>query len=225
MTDLARLIDHTLLKPEATRRQIHKLVAEAMEYGFASACVNGVFAADVAKMLHGSPVRTCVVVGFPLGANAAGAKVSEAVRAVEDGADEIDVVAHLPHLINQDLAAAKAELLEIVKRSRTANRDVVVKVIVESSMLMHDVSDGEAEVTIAGACRAVRESGCEFIKTSTGFHSNGGATVEAVRLLKKHAGGLRVKAAGGIRTREDALAMVEAGADRIGCSSSVAIVR
>lgn len=221
--DLAQRIDHTILKAEATRPQVHKIVAEAIEHGFASVCVNGAFAADVAKALKPHAVKTCVVVGFPLGANKATIKAIEATSAVKDGADEIDFVAHLPHLLNKDVASAKAEFLEIVKAARAVNSEVIIKVIIESAALMDGVDDAEGEARIETACIAARESGCDFVKTSTGFHSAGGATVEAVKLMKKHSGGLSVKASGGIRSYDDAVTMVNAGADRLGCSAGVAI--
>jgi deoxyribose-phosphate aldolase len=223
--NLAARIDHTLLKAEATRPEVHKLVAEATEHGFASVCVNGVFVQPVAVAVEGSGVKTCAVVGFPLGANKATVKAIEATSCVKDGADEIDFVAHLPHLMKKDVDSAKAEYMEIVRAARATRPDVVIKVIVESAFLMKDVDAAEAEARIEAACRAVRESGCDFIKTSTGFHPAGGASVEAVRLMKKHSGGLYVKASGGIRGYDDAKRMLDAGADRLGCSASVAIVQ
>lgn len=224
MMNLAGRIDHTILKAEATRPQVHKLVAEAIQYGFASVCVNGCYVADVAKGLYGSQVRTCAVAGFPLGANKSTIKAIEATSAVKDGAAEIDFVAHLPYLLKQDFASAKAEFLEIVRAARSANPQVVVKVIIESAALMHEVDAAEGEARIECACRAARESGCDFIKTSTGFHPLGGATAAAVMLMKKHSGGLYVKASGGIRRYQDAMMMIDAGADRLGCSASVEIV-
>ena len=223
--NLANRIDHTLLKAEATRPEIHKLIAEATEHHFASVCVNGVFAADVAKALHGSGVKTCVVAGFPLGANKSTIKAIEATSAVKDGAEEIDFVAHLPYLINKNFDAAKAEFMEIVRAARAANPKVVIKVILETAALMTPgTSAAEAESRIETACRAARESGCDFVKTSTGFHPAGGATAEAVKLMKKHSGGLSVKASGGIRSYDEAMKMIDAGADRLGCSASMAIV-
>src|SRR5882762_8232608 len=163
-TDLARRIDHTILKPESTAPEVHRVVAEAMQYGFAAVCVAPIWIARVATMLRGSGVRTCAVVSFPHGASKPTIKAIEATSAIKDGADEIDVVAHLPHLAKADLDASRAELLEIVRAARAA------------------------------ACRAVRESGCDFIKTSTGFHPSGGATLDALRLMKKHADSLLIKA-------------------------------
>jgi len=221
---LASKIDHTILKAEALRPEIHKVVAEALEHKFASVCVNGMFAADVATALRGSGVKTCVVAGFPLGCMKPTVKAIEATSACKDGAEEIDIVAHLPHLIRKDVQAAKAEYLEVVKAVRTVNPKIIVKVIMETAYLMKDVDAAEGEARIEAGCRAARESGCDFVKTSTGFHPAGGATVEAVKLMKKHSGGLYVKASGGIRTFDDAKKMVDAGADRLGCSASVAIV-
>jgi len=221
---IAAAIDHTLLKPEASERDVHTIVAEATKHGFASVCVNAVHARYVAQSLDGTSVKTCAVAGFPLGAMKSTVKAIEATAACKDGAQEIDVVAHLPYLIAGNVDAAKAELREVVRGCRDVSREIVVKVIVESAALMKDVSDDEAEARIAGACRAVREAGADFIKTSTGFHAAGGATLQAVRLMVKHADGLKVKASGGIRTREDAVTMLEAGADRLGCSAGVAIV-
>ncbi len=225
---LANRIDHTILKAEATPAEVRAICAEAIEHGFASVCVNGCYAATVAAALRGTSVKTCAVAGFPLGAMKATIKAIEASNLVKDGAQEIDFVAHLPHLLAKDLLAAKAEFLEIVKACRAANPQVVVKVIVESAALAKDASPaspGEFEARIELACRAARETGCDFIKTSTGFHPAGGATVEAVRLMKKHSGGLYVKASGGIRSYDDAKKMLDAGADRLGCSAGVAIVQ
>lgn len=229
--ELAARIDHTILKAEATGAEVHRVVTEAIQHRFASVCVNGVYVAAVASALRGSGVKTCAVVGFPLGAMKATAKAMEAVGLVKDGAEEIDFVAHLPYLLRRDVDAAKLEFYEIVKGVRAVRREVIVKVILETAALASGVGAEEWEARIAAAAKAARETGCDFIKTSTGFHPAGGATVEAVRLMKRHAagadglGGLKVKASGGIRTRADATAMLAAGADRLGCSASVAIVQ
>ncbi len=225
MNSLAARIDHTILKAEATGAEVHQVVAQALEYGFASVCVNGCYVADVATALRGSPVLTCGVAGFPLGTMKTAIKAIETSSLVKDGAQEVDFVAYLPALLRQDFAAAKARMMEIVKAARAVNPQVVVKVIVESAVLMFDVDAATAESRIEAACRAVRESGCDFIKTSTGLHPAGGATVEAVRLMRKHSGGIQVKASGGIRTTDDAKRMLDAGADRLGCSASVAILK
>jgi deoxyribose-phosphate aldolase len=226
--DLARTIDHTILKPEAAPRDVHRVVAEAIEHGFASACVAPVFVRNVATMLRASDragqVFTCTVCGFPHGTSKPTIKAIEATSAIKDGADEVDVVAHLPHLLNHDHDAARAELIEIVRAARAARRDAVIKVIVESAALLAIGGPDRGEGAIAAACRAVRESGCDFIKTSTGFHPAGGASLEAVALMKRHADGLLIKAAGGIRDLATAKAMLAAGAHRLGTSASVAIV-
>lgn len=221
---VASRIDHTVLKAEATWAQIDRAIAEAKEHRFASVCVNPLFIAHVKAQLEGSGVKACTVAGFPLGANMAAMKAGEAAMAARRGADEIDMVAHLPYLLEGEVVRARAEIQEVVYAVREARPDAVIKVIVESAVLMHEAPSEVAERRIAAACQAVREAGADFIKTSTGFHPLGGATVEAVRLMRKHASGIKVKAAGGIRTRADALAMIEAGADRLGCSASVAIV-
>jgi deoxyribose-phosphate aldolase len=221
---LAGRIDHTLLRAEATAAEVQAVAAEAVAHRFAAVCVNGRFVAEVARALRGSGVHTCGVAGFPLGAGRATAKAIEATMLVKDGADEVDFVAHLPPLLERDRAASEAEFGELVRAVRSANPAVVVKVIIESALLLAGVDGALGEARIADACRAARESGCDFVKTSSGFHSAGGASVEAVALLRKHSGGLSVKAAGAIRTFEQARRMLEAGADRLGCSASVAIL-
>ena len=222
---IASRIDHTILKAEATLAEVDKTVDEAKTYGFASVCVNGAFVAHVARRLAGTGVKTCAVAGFPLGAMKPTVKAIEATSTIKDGAAEVDFVAFLPNLLNRDLGAAKAEFLEIVRGVRMANRNAVVKVIIESALLLKGVGADEAEARIETACRAARETGIDFVKTSTGFHGAGGASVEAVSLMKKHSGGLYVKASGGIRTLDDANKMIAAGADRLGCSSGVAIAQ
>jgi deoxyribose-phosphate aldolase len=222
--ELAARIDHSVLAPEATADQVRQAVDDAKRYGFAAVCVQGIYVAEVAEALAGTAARTCAVVGFPHGAMKPTVKAMEATVAAKDGAQEIDFVAHLPVLLAKDTATARWQWIELVRAVRSVNRQIVVKVIIESALLMQNVSADEAEARLAAACKAARESGCDFVKTSSGFHLAGGASVEAVRLMKKHAEGLRVKASGGIRTREQALAMLAAGADRLGCSASVQIV-
>src|SRR4051794_38068188 len=177
--ELARRIDHTILKPEALAPEVHKVVTEAIQHQFASVCVAPAWIAKVATMLKGSGVACCTVVSFPHGTSKATLKAIEASSAVKDGATEVDVVAFLPFLINHDADAAKAELMEVVRACRAVRKDVVVKVIVESAALMKIGGPEKGEKSIETACRAVRESGCDFIKTSTGFHPAGGASVEA----------------------------------------------
>ena len=223
-TELARRIDHTILKPQATRAEVERIVSEARQWGFASVCVQPIWCRMVAGLLAGTGVETCTVAGFPHGANKPLIKAVEASQAIKDGATEVDVVAHLPYLASGDLASAKAELVEVVRSARATRADVIVKVIVESAYLM-SLGEPQAERAIEVACSAVRESGCDYIKTSTGYLPAGGATVEAVRLMKKYGQGLKIKAAGGIRDLRTALAMVEAGADRLGMSASVAVMK
>lgn len=224
-TEIAAKIDHTQLKAEATPAQIAVLCDEAKAHGFASVCVNGAHVPQAAEALRGSGVKVCAVAGFPLGAMKPTVKAIEATTLVKDGASEVDFVAHLPSLLAQDGAAARAEYTELVKAARAVLSSVVVKAILETGALMDGVGDDEAEARIALACRAAQESGVDFVKTSTGFHPTGGATVQAVRLLRKHAGPMSVKASGGIRSADDAKAMMEAGADRLGCSAGVKIVQ
>lgn len=220
-SELAIRIDHTLLTPQATEAEVDRVVDEALEHGFAAVCVAPVFVRQVSRRLAGSVVRTCSVIGFPHGTSKSTVKAIEATAAVKDGADEIDVVAHLPNLLACDVDAARAELSEIVRGARAVRREVVVKVIVESALLLQQEGHDEA---IAAACRAVRESGGDFIKTSTGYHPAGGASVEAVRLMKKHGDALQIKASGGIRDLATARAMLDAGADRLGMSTSVQVL-
>jgi deoxyribose-phosphate aldolase len=217
------MIDHTILKPETAVGDVDRIIDEAIAHRFCSVCISPVYVAHAAKRLEGSGVLVCTVAGFPSGAHKPVHKAIEATGLVKDGADEIDVVAHLPTLARADYAATRAELIEVVRAVRAARSDVVVKVIVESAYLM-SLGAERGEAAIAAACRAVRESGCDFIKTSTGFHPTGGATVEAVRLMKKYGEGIKVKAAGGMRDLASTRAMVEAGADRLGMSASVAVI-
>ena len=225
MDDIAAKIDHSVLNADARPVDVAAGVAAALEHGFASVCVAGRYVSDVARALSGSRVMTCAVVGFPMGNQKTSVKAIEATAAVKDGANEIDFVAHLPYLMQPDGAAAKSEFLEVAKAARAANPAVIIKVIIESALLLGGTASAEqGEARIAAACQAARESGCDFVKTSTGFHPAGGATVRAVSLMKKHSGGLYVKASGGIRSRADALAMLDAGADRLGCSAGVRIV-
>jgi len=221
--EIASRIDHSLLKPEATAAEIHRLIAEAIEHHFAAVCIAPAFVAKAAVELRGSGVALCTVISFPHGTSKPTIKAIEGSSAVKDGAEELDVVAHLPNLINNNFDAARLELIEIVRAARAARRETLIKVIIESAALLALGPDG-GESAIATACRAIRESGCDFVKTSTGFHPAGGASVEAVRLIKKYAQGLQIKAAGGIRDLKTAKLMLEAGADRLGTSNSVAIV-
>jgi deoxyribose-phosphate aldolase len=209
---LASKIDHTLLKPTATEEQVRELCAEAVRYGFAAVCVNGKHSALAARCLKGQAPLVCVVVGFPLGAMGTESKAAEAALAVKRGAREIDMVIDLGAAKSGDWKAVEDDIRAVVKASGKA----AVKAIIECCYL----SDPEKE-RAAQACRA---GGARFVKTATGFGPSG-ATSDDVRLLRRCAGdALMVKAAGGIKTTRDALAMIEAGADRIGSSSGAEIV-
>ncbi len=209
---LAGFIDHTILKAEAGRAEVARYCAEAREHGFASVCVNAVHAGFVADELAGSPVKACVVVGFPLGAGGAEAKAAEARLAIAAGAQEIDMVIDIGALIEGDLARCRADLLAV----REATRGTLLKVILETCLL----TDAQKET----ACRLAQEAGADFVKTSTGF-STGGATVDDVALMRRVAGpDIGVKASGGVRDAATAWAMIDAGATRIGASASIAIV-
>jgi deoxyribose-phosphate aldolase len=224
--ELASKIDHTILKPEATSAEVHRVVTEAMQLGCATVCVAPVWVGRVATMLRGQPLATgvCTVVGFPHGTSKPTVKAIEATSTIKDGADEIDVVAFLPNLLAGDVEATKAELREIVRAARTTRSDVVIKVIVESTLLFKALGETRGAAALVAACRAARESGADFIKTSTGFHPAGGATAETVKILKRSAEGLGVKAAGGIRDLATARAMLDAGADRLGMSATVEVL-
>ncbi len=210
-TDLAKLIDHTLLKPEATRAEVVALCEEARTHRFASVCVNTTWVPLCKAMLTGTDVMVCAVVGFPLGAMAPTAKAYEARDAVRAGAREIDMVLNIGALKSKDYETVFEDICRVVKSSAPAG----VKVILETSALNHD------EKVIA--CAMSKLAGAAFVKTSTGF-GKGGATVEDVQLMRLLVGDdVGVKASGGVRTAEDVIKMAQAGANRIGASASVAI--
>jgi len=210
--NIAQTIDHTLLAPDATFEQIVRICDEAKQYGFASVCVNSGYVPVVSEALAGTDVATCSVVGFPLGAMSTEAKAFEASQAIEDGADEIDMVINIGWLKSgrTDLVGADIQAL------RDATQGKVLKVILETALL-----DNDEIVTV---CEIARDIEVDFVKTSTGF-GGGGATVEDVRLMKASVGeSVQVKASGGVRDYETAVAMIEAGASRIGASAGIAIV-
>ncbi|MGV3487140.1 MAG: deoxyribose-phosphate aldolase [Tuberibacillus sp.] len=212
-TELAKMIDHTLLKPEATKTDILKLCEEAKEHQFISVCVNPYWVKTAAEVLKDSPVKVCTVIGFPLGATTTATKVFEANLAIEEGATEVDMVINIGELKSGRLDAVEADIAAVVK---AAEGRALVKVILETSLL----SDEE----IANASQCAKKAGADFVKTSTGF-STGGATVEAVRLMRQTVGpDMGVKASGGIRDYATAQAMIEAGATRIGASAGIKII-
>lgn len=209
----ASFFDHTLLKPDASPRQIEALCQEALTLGAASVCVNPCYVPLAAQLLSGSAVRVCTVVGFPLGATTSAQKAYEAASAQAAGAQEVDMVLNVGYLKAGDLAAVQADIAQV----RSAVQDATLKVILETCLLTQE--------GIVTACRLAQAAGADFVKTSTGF-STAGATAEDVALMRRTVGpDMGVKAAGGIRTLADALRMLEAGANRLGCSASVTIVR
>ena len=210
--ELARYFDHTLLKPFATQGDIQDLCREALDYQFYSVCVNPCHVALVSRTLTGSGVKTCSVVGFPLGCSTSQVKALEAGRAVEDGADEIDMVLAVGALKQGLHDQVENDIRAVVAAAGQA----LVKVIIEACYL----SDSEKRA----ACSIAERAGADFVKTSTGFGS-GGALVEDIRLMKSVVGDrLQIKASGGISTLEQALALIEAGADRLGASAGVTII-
>lgn len=217
MIDIARYIDHTLLRPEASIQEIIKLCQQAKEFGFYSVCVNPCHVALCQEELAGSSVKICTVIGFPLGASCSTLKADEAMMAIEHGADEIDMVINIGYLVSGSLSPfdlIRQEIADIVNYAH--DYDVLVKVIIETALL----TDQEKVL----ACRLAVEAGADFVKTCTGF-SGGQATVEDIKLMKATVGDkAQVKASGGIRDYATALAMIRAGASRIGTSSGVKIV-
>lgn len=224
MEDIAKYIDHTFLKTTGSAKDIERLCEEARKYGFASVCVHPCEVTRCKSLLEGSGVKVCTVVGFPLGQNTVKTILFEAYEAVEGGADELDFVVNVGEVKSafaegrggksaRALAAKWKSVVSIVKGQRG---DVVAKLIIECCYLEDDEK--------VFACEMAKAAGFDFVKTSTGF-GPGGATVHDVALMRRAVGdSMGVKAAGGIRTKEDALAMIEAGATRLGCSAGVAIV-
>ncbi|HAP43722.1 MAG: deoxyribose-phosphate aldolase [Spirochaetes bacterium GWD1_61_31] len=211
-SSLAKTIDHTVLKAIATEQQVRELCVEAKANNFASVCVNPCWVPLCARELAGSKVMVCTVIGFPLGANSSAIKAEEATQAVKQGAHEVDMVINLGAVKSDDWKLVEDDIKAVVKAAGKAT----VKVILETCYL--------TEAEKVRACEVSEKAGAHFVKTSTGF-GTGGATADDVRLMKQAVGGrLKVKASGGIRSYHDAIKMLEAGADRIGASSSVTIV-
>ncbi|RKW40527.1 MAG: deoxyribose-phosphate aldolase [Lachnospiraceae bacterium] len=207
-----KLFDHTILKADATRKDVKRVCDEAMAYSFCSVCVNSYYVPYVANLLHGSDVKICSVVGFPLGAMSTRAKALEAKIAVMDGADEIDMVINIGALKDRDYSV----VLEDIKAVKEACEDKTLKVIIETCLLN--------DVEKVKACELAKEAGADFVKTSTGF-STGGAKVEDVKLMRATVGpDMGVKASGGIHDNEFAKELVDAGANRLGTSATIQIV-
>lgn len=214
MNNIAKLIDHTLLKADATKGQIETLCMEAKEYSFASVCVNPIWVNFASELLSGSDVKVCTVIGFPLGATTPETKAFETKNAIENGATEVDMVINIGALKDGNYELVEKDIRAVVN---VASGKALTKVIIETSLL----TDEEK----VKACELAVKAGTDFVKTSTGF-STGGATVEDIALMRKTVGPkLGVKASGGVRSAQDVKDMIEAGATRIGASSGVAIVR
>lgn len=211
--ELNRMIDHTLLKPEATRQQVKNLCEEALEYNFKSVCINPFWVSYAKDILKDSEVSVCTVIGFPLGANTTSVKAFEAKEAISKGADEVDMVINIGLLKSREYDLVKEDIEAVVKEAK----DKIVKVIIETCLL--------SEEEIVKACELAVKSGADFIKTSTGF-SLSGAKKEDVNLMRKTVGEkLGVKASGGIRDLQTAIAMIENGATRLGVSAGVDIIK
>lgn len=209
---LNKYIDHTLLKPDASQEQIETLIEEAKKYDFASVCVNPTWVSFAAQALKGTDVKVCTVIGFPLGANTPELKAFETSDAIQNGANEIDMVINIGSLKSQNFDLVEKDIRAVVE----AAKGTLVKVIIETCLLTDDEK--------VKACQIAQKAGADFVKTSTGF-STGGATVADVALMRKTVGpDMGVKASGGARSYEDALAFIKAGATRIGASSGVAIM-
>lgn len=210
---LASMIDHTILKPEAGKEQVETICREAREYGFASVCVNSSYVPLCAELLRDTEVKVCTVIGFPLGAMSTVAKAAEARQAILDGAEELDMVIHIGMLKDGNNEYVEQDIHSVVEEARGK---AAVKVIIETCLL--------SEEEKVRACMLAKKAGADYVKTSTGF-STGGATAEDIALMKNTVGkDMKVKASGGIRTREKAEEMRKAGADRIGTSSGIRIV-
>lgn len=213
--ELAKMIDHTLLKPDATSAQIEQICAEARQYGFASVCVNPTHVRACAELLKDAPSAVCTVIGFPLGASASVVKSYETDAAIQDGADEIDMVINIGALKDGNDDLVLDDITGVVETAHSEGK--IVKVIIETVLL----TDEEKE----RACKLAKKANADFVKTSTGF-AGGGATVEDVALMRRVVGAeMGVKASGGVRSYADAVAMIEAGATRLGASAGVKIMQ
>ena len=213
--EIAKMIDHTLLKQNATSVQVAQLCKEAIQHGFASVCVNPVHVHACAELLKGTEPKVCTVIGFPLGASASSVKSYETEVAIKDGAEEIDMVINIGALKEGNNDLVRSDIEGVVKTAHAKN--AIVKVIIETVFL----TDAEKE----RACLLAKEVGADFVKTSTGF-AGGGATADDIALMRRVVGAeMGVKASGGVRTFEDAQAMIEAGATRLGASAGVKIIQ
>lgn len=213
-SEIAGMIDHTLLKQDATEMQIRKLCQEAEEYHFASVCVNPCYVSQCAKALKDSPVNVCTVIGFPLGATSTASKAFESQVAIADGADEVDMVVNVGKIKSENWDYVEKDIQAVVDAAAPTN--TLVKVIIETCLLTD-----EEKIKV---CQIAKKCGADFVKTSTGF-STGGATPEDVALMRKTVGSdMGVKASGGIHTAEEAIACIHAGANRLGVSAGITVV-
>lgn len=211
--ELNRMIDHTILKPEAKEEDVLRIIDEAKKYHFYSVCINPTWVKFAAEKLAGEPIAVCTVIGFPLGANSSEVKAYETTDAINNGADEVDMVINIGALKSKQYKKVQSDIEAVVQAAKDR---ALVKVIIETALL-----DKEE---IVKACELAKAAGADFVKTSTGF-STGGAVVEDVRLMRETVGPeMGVKASGGIHNEAEAMAMVEAGASRLGTSASIAIV-
>lgn len=214
---LAGMIDHTMLKAIASKKDIIKLCQEAKEYGFASVCVNPYFVPLAVEQLKASDILVCTVIGFPLGSTTTASKAAETAEAVKNGAKEVDMVINIGALKDGQKETVLNDIKAVVETAQSVNPEAITKVIIETCYLTRD------EKILA--CELAKQAGAHFVKTSTGFGS-GGATVEDIQLMREVVGPeMGVKASGGIKNAQDALAMVEAGANRLGASAGIAIIR
>ena len=212
--EVAGLIDHTVLKPDTDETTVRRIIAEAAEHRFAAVCINPKWVQLTAEALAGTGVKTCTVVGFPLGATTTSQKVAEAQEAVANGAEEVDMVVDLADANAGHVEAVRAQITAVAAAAHTG--EAILKVILETSLLTQEAKEL--------VCRAAEAAGADFVKTSTGF-GGGGATVDDIALMHREVGGrLGIKASGGVRTYGDAVALIHAGATRIGASSSLDIV-
>lgn len=212
--ELNKYIDHTLLRADASKQEIEKLCVEAKQYHFASVCINPYYVPLCAKLLNGSDVKVCTVIGFPLGQMTTKAKCDETLDVINKGATEVDMVLNIAALKAKDLSYVTDEIKQI--KNICHKHNVILKVIIETCLL--------SEQNKIDACKCVSDAQADFIKTSTGF-STSGATVQDVALMKKYVNSnVKIKAAGGIRSKADALAMIEAGASRLGTSKGIMLV-
>ena len=214
--ELAAYIDHTLLKAESTSQDIDKICDQAIEFGFCAVCVNPRWVRVAADKLENTNVKVCSVAGFPLGAEMAKVKAAQAKELIFAGADEVDMVADLAAIIERDHKYIENDLREVLKVCRGVRPDVTLKVIIESAALN--------EEQIKFVCQIADFCGVDFLKTSTGLHPAGGAAVDDIKLMRQFAPHCKIKAAGGIRTAQQAIELIEAGADRIGTSAGPAII-